>query len=52
MSQLSNEAVEELKGGVPALVELLSPGGMKFSPVVKKVSVWDSGLDEGGYAPS
>lgn len=32
-SQLLNDAVDELKGGVPEFVALFSPGGRKFSPV-------------------
>jgi hypothetical protein len=34
-SHTLNDAIDELKGGVPELVSLFSPGGMKFSPEIQ-----------------
>ena len=34
-SHTLNDAVDELKGGVPELASLFNPGGMKFSPVTQ-----------------
>jgi hypothetical protein len=31
-SQVLNDAILELKGGLPVLLAFASPGGMKFSP--------------------